>query len=143
MSEMGYPAVRARFGRPQRSSSSSGMPLHTLDALREAPSSLSVVDEQQPLRDSSHRHRSPYQGPMSPGSRAPIPHPRNGSSGDYDGRAGGRAEEDKPEDEERQPLSPPPGWAPGPPRQDQGQGQGRTQRPQTRPQWKPQRQQRP
>lgn len=136
MSEMGYPAVRARFSRPQRTLSSSGMPLHRLETMREAPSSVSVVDEEQPLR---HSHRAPYPGPMSPGSRAPIPHSRNGSSGDCDGRARGIIEEDKPEDEERQPLSPSPGWALKPHRQDQD----RTQRPQTRPQWKPQRQQRP
>lgn len=140
MSEMGYPAVRARFGRPQRSSSSSGMPLHKLDTLREAPSSVSMLDEQQPLRED---RRAPHPGPTSPGARAPIPRPRNGSSGDGDGRTRGTIAEDQQEDEERQPLSPPPGWALDPPGQGQGQGQGRTQRPQTRPQWMPRRQQRP
>ncbi|XP_076120456.1 sodium/hydrogen exchanger 2 [Alosa pseudoharengus] len=145
MSEIGYPAVRARFGRPQRSSSSGGMPLHRLDTLKEAPSSVSVVDEQQPLRDSHNRgnaRRAPQLSPTAPGPRLPLPHRRNGSSGDYDGKARGAVEE---EEEERQPLSSPPAWALEAQGQHEEQEQepGRGRPPQLRPQWKPRRQQRP
>lgn len=139
MSEMGYPAVRARFGRAQRPSSSSGMPLQMLDTVREAPSSVSLVDEQQPLRD-SHSHRAPHLA----GSRAPIPRQRNGSSGDNGDTARGPREEGEEEEaaageeeEQQQPLSPPHSWAPA------RQGEGRAQAPLLRPQWKPRPQPRP
>ncbi|KAL2081126.1 hypothetical protein ACEWY4_022979 [Coilia grayii] len=141
MSEMGYPAVRARFGRPQRSSSSQGTPLHRLDTLREAPSSVNVVDEQQqPLRDSnshSPSYRAPHLGPLSPAARLPVPRQRNGSSGDY---GHGAREEDATAEEERQPLAPPPRWAAGPQGREEGRG---PQAAPLRPQWKPRRQQRP
>lgn len=141
MSEMGYPAVRARFGRPQRSSSSQGTPLHRLDTLREAPSSVNVVDEQQqPLTDSnshSPSYRAPHLGPLSPAARLPVPRQRNGSSGDY---GHGTREEDATAEEERQPLAPPPRWAAGPQGREESRG---PQAAPLRPQWKPRRQQRP
>ncbi|XP_030643458.1 sodium/hydrogen exchanger 2 [Chanos chanos] len=125
MSEINYPPVRSRFGQPHRTPSHAMMPLRRLDTLEEVPSVVNLVDEHP--TEGKGRHGVSRLSSSVSDSRIPAARQHYGSSGGHGNRNG------EPEDEEQQPLSPPPAWAP---EQDQGNGGARNPL-LRRPQWNP------
>ncbi|XP_027879643.1 sodium/hydrogen exchanger 2 [Xiphophorus couchianus] len=114
MSEVAYPTRRSRFNQPKRSSSGAMMPLHTLETLKEVPST-DVLNESQSESFSKDQCK-PQTGSSYRDSRFPT-HRRhfNPPFDNNNGSADDLRNEDEAEEEQRRrhrgALRLPPSWA--------------------------------